>query len=80
MSVAACRRLLDQLYELLDGELAEEQITHLQSHLEECSECLERLGVELHFSLLVRCRCAQEGVPGPVLERIRHALQAEIGP
>ena len=78
MKVAGCRSLLDHLYELLDGEISEDRLTHLQAHLEECSECLERLGVELHFSLLVRGRCSQVSVPSPLVQRIRDALQAEI--
>ncbi len=78
MNMGACRRLLDHLYELLDGEVSADQLDQLQAHLEECSECLERLGVELHFSLLVRGRCSRESVPPPVVQRIRHALQGEI--
>lgn len=80
MSFGACNRLLDHLYQLLDGELSSEQADHLQGHLEECSECLERLGVELHFTLLVRGRCSQEKVPPQVIERIRYALKSEVKP
>jgi mycothiol system anti-sigma-R factor len=80
MSLGACNSLLDNLYQLLDGELSPDQVDHFQSHLEECSECLERLGVELHFTLLVRGRCSQEKVPPQVVERIRYALQSEVNP
>jgi mycothiol system anti-sigma-R factor len=80
MSLGACNSLLDNLYQLLDGELSPDQVDHFQSHLEECSECLERLGVELHFTLLVRGRCSQEKVPPQVIERIRYALQSEVNP
>lgn len=80
MSFGACNSLLDHLYQLLDGELSQEQVDHFQSHLEECSECLERLGVELHFTLLVRGRCSREKVPPQVIERIRYALQSEVNP
>jgi mycothiol system anti-sigma-R factor len=80
MSFGACNSLLDNLYQLLDGELSPDQVDHFQSHLEECSECLERLGVELHFTLLVRGRCSQEKVPPQVIERIRYALQSEVNP
>jgi mycothiol system anti-sigma-R factor len=80
MSLGACNSLLDNLYQLLDGELSPDQVDHFQSHLEECSECLERLGVELHFTLLVRGRCSQEKVPPQVIERIRYALESEVNP
>ncbi len=74
-----CQKLVGSLYQLLDGEVTEEQVEFLQEHLEECGACLERLGVEMHFTLLVRSRCVDdENCPDHVILDIKTALQAEI--
>lgn len=74
-----CEKLVGSLYQLLDGEVTEDQIEFLQEHLQECGACLERLGVEMHFTLLVRSRCQDdENCPDQVLLDIKRALQAEI--
>lgn len=79
MSESRCEELVGHLYQLLDGEITEDQVQHLQNHLEECGSCLERLGVEMHFTMLLRSRCAQEeACPDQLLISIRNKLQAEI--
>ncbi len=76
---AHCQKLVGSLYQLLDGEVTEEQVEFLQEHLEECGACLERLGVEMHFTLLVRSRCKDDqDCPDHVILGIKSALQAEI--
>lgn len=76
---AHCEKLVGSLYQLLDGEITEDQVEHLSEHLAECGACLERLGVEMHFTLLVRSRCCgEESCPDQVLLNIKTALQAEI--
>lgn len=74
-----CQKLVGSLYQLLDGEVTEDQVEFLQEHLAECGPCLERLGVEMHFTLLVRSRCREEAnCPDQVILDIKSALQAEI--
>lgn len=73
-----CMKLVGQLYQLLDGEIEQHQVEFLQEHLEECGDCLMRLGVEAHFTQMVRQRCAGGDCPDEVVMSIRHALRAEI--
>ena len=55
-----CREYLQRAYLFLDGEiLSESERTDIQVHLEECSPCLERYGLE-------------EELVG-VIARLRHA-------
>ncbi|HEX2052830.1 MAG TPA: zf-HC2 domain-containing protein [Actinomycetota bacterium] len=76
---AHCRKLVGSLYQLLDGEVTEDQVQYLSEHLAECGACLERLGVEMHFTLLVRSRCQETPCcPDHVIVNIRTALQAEV--
>jgi mycothiol system anti-sigma-R factor len=73
-----CEKLLGQLYQLLDGEIGDEDVEFLKTHLDECGDCLMRLGVEAHFTQLVKQRCRSIGCPDQVVVRIRQALKAEI--
>lgn len=73
-----CVKLVGQLYQLLDGEIGRRQVEFLQSHLEECGDCLMRLGVEAHFTRMVREKCAGGNCPDEVVVRIKQSLQAEI--
>lgn len=74
-----CQKLVGSLYQLLDGEVSEDQVEFLQEHLTECGACLERLGVEMHFTLLIRGRCKDDAdCPDGLLMEIRNALQAEV--
>jgi len=74
-----CQKLVGSLYQLLDGEVTEDQVQFLSEHLAECGPCLERLGVEMHFTLLVRSRCQYEApCPTQLIVNIKSALQAEI--
>ena len=78
MSDHDCVKLVGQLYQLLDGEISDEDVDFLKAHLDECGDCLMRLGVEAHFTQLVKERCRSIGCPDQVVVRIRQALKAEI--
>ncbi len=79
MNHTHCQKLVGSLYQLLDGEVTEDQVQFLSEHLAECGPCLERLGVEMHFTMLVRSRCEnQPKCPDEVIVNIKAALQAEI--
>lgn len=73
-----CLKLVGQIYQLLDGEIEEHQVQFLSTHLEECGDCLMRLGVEAHFTHMVREKCADGDCPDEVILSIKHALRAEI--
>ncbi|MGQ0678389.1 MAG: zf-HC2 domain-containing protein [Actinomycetota bacterium] len=78
MNDSDCVRLVGQLYQLIDGEIGEEQVEFLQAHLEECGDCLMRLGVEAHFTHMVREKCAHGDCPDEVILSIKQALAAEV--
>ncbi len=49
-----CREVLERAYLYLDREVLSETERHeIQQHLDECSPCFERLGVEKEVHLLV---------------------------
>ncbi len=49
-----CREYLERAYLFLDGEvLSEAERTEIRVHLEECSPCLERYGLEEELVRLI---------------------------
>lgn len=73
-----CSELIDNLFLLLDGELAEGTCADLEEHLRRCHGCIERFGVERAFKDLIRRRCSQEPVPDVLIQRIRITLRSQI--
>lgn len=75
MNEVDCRQVTENLYLLLDGELPAEACAELERHIDGCSECFGRYGVERDFKELVRRKCADEPAPAALVERIRAALR-----
>ncbi len=49
-----CRETLQRAYLLIDGEpVAEEESLSIRAHLEECSPCYERYGLEVEVKALI---------------------------
>ena len=79
-----CDEVLGHLYEFLDGELAPPDKGAIRQHLDECSPCLEKYGLEQAIKALVKRSCGCDTAPtdlrGNVLariERIRAGLPVE---
>ena len=73
-----CSELIENLFLLLDGELAQPTCADLEEHLRRCHGCLERYGVERAFKDLIRRRCSQEPVPDVLIQRIRFTLRSQV--
>jgi mycothiol system anti-sigma-R factor len=71
-----CREVVNNLYLLMDGELAEDRCVELRRHIEACVDCLSRRDLEAAFKELVRRRCS-EGVPEGLVNRLKQRLQEE---
>ncbi|WP_062206750.1 mycothiol system anti-sigma-R factor [Streptomyces sp. NBRC 109706] len=84
-----CSEVLDHLYEYLDHEMPDGDSVKMQEHIDECSPCLEKYGLEQAVKKLVKRCCGQDDVPSDlrakVLERIdtirdEARAAAEAGP
>lgn len=73
-----CSELIQNLFLLLDGELADHTCADLEEHLRRCHGCLDRYGVERAFKDLIRRRCSHEPVPDVLIQRIRVTLRSQI--
>ena len=68
-----CREYLQRAYLFLDGEiLSETERTEIQVHLEDCSPCLERYGLEEELvNVIARLRHAS-----PCPERLKSRISS----
>ncbi len=48
-----CREVLERAYLYLDKELSDAERQEIQQHLDDCSSCFERLGLEEEVHALV---------------------------
>jgi len=69
-----CSEVLDRLYEYLDREMPDGDCAKIQEHIDECSPCLEKYGLEQSVKKLVKRCCGHDEVPADlrakVLDRI----------
>jgi mycothiol system anti-sigma-R factor len=68
--VAHCGEVLRRVYELLDGEMNESDITRLRRHLDECTPCLAEYNLDVLLKTLLRRSCACEEAPVSLRQRI----------
>ena len=70
-----CSEILGRLYEYIDNELADNDCASIRTHLDECSPCLDKYGLEQQVKDLVHRCCGRDEVPSElrnkVLERIK---------
>ncbi|HCT13291.1 mycothiol system anti-sigma-R factor [Corynebacterium nuruki] len=69
-----CDRLVEVLYEYVDGDCDEALRQKLSEHVEHCPACLEQLGIEQQVRQLLQVRCAgqaPEGLRGRIVTALR---------
>jgi mycothiol system anti-sigma-R factor len=69
-----CDVALAELYEYLDGELTVEARQRIETHLRECSPCLEAFDFEAEVRRLVADRCRDQ-CPDALRQRIQAAIE-----
>jgi mycothiol system anti-sigma-R factor len=78
-----CRHVLEEVFLYLDGELDVDRKKEIGAHLDECSPCLRKFGVEHEVKMLVARRCGGERAPESlrlsVLARLREVrVEVEV--
>jgi anti-sigma factor (TIGR02949 family) len=77
-----CSEVLDRLYEYLDREMPDGDCAKFQEHIDECSPCLEKYGLEQSVKKLVKRCCGHDEVPADlrakVLDRIDHIRAGHV--
>jgi mycothiol system anti-sigma-R factor len=69
-----CSEVLEKVYLYLDGEADDHDHDHIRIHLDECSPCLRKYGLEQAVKALVARSCAEQA-PSELRERVMFRLQ-----
>ena len=71
-----CDEALENLYLYLDSELDQVSSELIQSHLDECTDCVNSFDFEKRLKDVIKERL-NEDVPATVVARLREALAKE---
>ncbi|MFF3540783.1 mycothiol system anti-sigma-R factor [Streptomyces platensis] len=70
-----CSEVLDHLYEYLDREMPAGECADFQVHLDECSPCLEKYGLEQAVKKLVKRCCGHDDVPSDLRSKVMGRIE-----
>ncbi|WP_326596794.1 mycothiol system anti-sigma-R factor [Streptomyces sp. NBC_01803] len=65
-----CSEVLDRLYEYLDREMPDGDCAKFQEHIDDCSPCLEKYGLEQSVKKLVKRCCGHDDVPADLRAKV----------
>lgn len=68
-----CDEALAELYTYLDGELSEWKRAKIQTHLDDCGNCLEVYDFEAELRIVIKHRCRDQ-VPESLRQRVADKL------
>lgn len=69
-----CRKALENLYLFIDEEMDTASCSEIQSHIDECSECLSVYDLERVVKSLVSRSCS-EVAPEPLRKRVLMSIR-----
>ena len=73
-----CGEVLAEVFFYLDGEMTSERREAIRKHLDECSPCLRKFGIEQEVKMLVARCCGKEHAPESLRERVRYKLREVV--
>lgn len=73
-----CSDVLEAVFLYLDNECDESQNQVIRQHLDECSPCLRKFGIEQDVKALVARKCGGDVAPLYLRERLRTRLEEVV--
>ncbi len=73
-----CDQILTEVYLYLDLECSDDRRTLIQTHLDQCRDCLRQFGIEHEVKLLVARCCGSDRAPQEFRERLRSKIAALV--
>ncbi|MFC5146306.1 mycothiol system anti-sigma-R factor [Streptomyces aureoversilis] len=70
-----CSEVLDHLYEFLDHEMPDGDCAKFEVHIDECSPCLEKYGLEQAVKKLVKRCCGHDDVPADLRSKVMGRIE-----
>lgn len=77
MSETDCNDILTQIESYIDREVDGSLYEEIESHLELCPPCLERVDFRMRLKEIISAKCCSEAVPQELADRIRALLSSE---
>jgi anti-sigma factor (TIGR02949 family) len=65
-----CSEVLDRIYEYLDDEMPDGDCAKIREHIDGCSPCLEKYGLEQSVKKLVKRCCGRDEVPADLRAKV----------
>ena len=69
-----CDEVLEKVWIYIDGEMSDSDCHTIKHHLDECSPCLRKFGIEQEVKALVARSCGSDHAPEDLKDRIRVKL------
>jgi mycothiol system anti-sigma-R factor len=73
-----CAEVLAEVWLFLDHECDNQRRKVLEKHLDECSPCLERYGIEEHLKELLARKCGGDMAPAELKQRLRDSIRKTV--
>ncbi|GAA1901431.1 mycothiol system anti-sigma-R factor [Streptomyces sodiiphilus] len=70
-----CSEVLGHLYEFLDREMPDVDSAKFREHIDECSPCLEKYGLEQAVKKLVKRCCGHDEVPADLRAKVMGRIE-----
>ena len=72
-----CNETLTELQRFLDGELNDDERTHVLAHLDECMECFHAYDFQAELKQIVASKCGNDPMPHDLMARLQRVCDGE---
>jgi mycothiol system anti-sigma-R factor len=73
-----CGEVLAEVFLYLDGEMTTDRRERIRTHLDECSPCLRKYGIEQEVRALVARCCGGDRAPETLRDKVRVRLREAV--
>jgi mycothiol system anti-sigma-R factor len=75
--MADCNDTLRELETFLDGELSEDQLCVIRSHLSGCTDCLQAFDFHAELKSVIAAKCRNDEMPPGLMDRIQSCFDLD---
>jgi len=75
MSEIDCEKVLQLVWQFLDGEMDEVHYKEIEAHVADCAHCEQRVSFERRLRVLIETKCQEGPVPVELKRRLFKFLE-----
>jgi anti-sigma factor (TIGR02949 family) len=76
--MADCNETIRELEEFLDGELSEDGLNAIHSHLQGCPDCHQAFDFHAELRTVIAAKCRNDEMPAGLLSRIEQCFNEDF--